>query len=191
MSLIENFVTAVSSYDVHKPAKQSSLIAPWLGIDRTRPGMSQRIGNYLEDFFALDMGTQNKLPLTDYKTGRNYMITCNDEDHQVDMLALPSKWVQYKKYVHRELKTNTDLDRGKKRDTCSREKAITSWMDDKGWEYDSGIFCPFFYNKGKKVAGLGWVDGIDWYIETFQPTWSKGDFIDMGRNPLVHTAIGL
>jgi len=188
MSLIENFITAVATYDVNKPAKQSSLIAPWLGIDRTPSGMSQRIGNYLEDFFALDMGDQNKLPLTDYKKGRNYMITYKGEDHQVDMLALPNKW---EKYVHRELKTNTQLDRGKKRDTCNREKAITSWMDDQGWGYDSGIFCPFFYNKGKKVAGLGWVDGIDWYIETFQPTWTKGDFIDMGRNPLVHTAIGL
>ena len=100
MSLIENFVTAVSSYDVHKPAKKSSLIAPWLGIDRTRPGMSQRIGNYLEDFFALDMGTQNKLPLTDYKTGRNYMITCNDEDHQVDMLALPILVIE-RRQLHR------------------------------------------------------------------------------------------
>ena len=188
MSLIENFITAVSTYNVNKPARQSSLIAPWLGIDRTPPGMSQRIGNYLEDFFALDMGNQNKLPLTDYKKKRNYMITYKGEDHQVDMLALPNKW---EKYVHRELKTNTELDRGKKRDTRNREKAITSWMNDKGWEYDSGVFCPFFYNKGKKVAGLGWVDGIDWYIETFQPTWTKEDFIAMGRNPLLHTAIGL
>jgi len=191
MGLIENFITSVATYDVNKPAKQSSKIAPWLGIDRTPPGMSQRIGNYLEDFFALDMGNQNKLPLTDYKKKRDYMITQDGEDHQVDMLSLPSKWIEYKKYVHRELKTNTQLDRGKKRDTRNREKAITEWMNDKGWEYDSGVFCPFFYNKGKKVAGLGWVDGIDWYIETFQPTWTKEDFIDMGRNPLVHTAIGL
>ena len=191
MTLVENFIHVVSTYDVKKPARKSSLIAPWLGIDRTPSGMSQRIGNYLEGFFAFDMGNQNKLPLTDYKKNRDYMITQDGEDHQVDMLAMPNAWEEWLKYVHRELKTNTDLDRGKKRDTCSREKAITSWMDDKGWEYDSGIFCPFFYNKGKKVAGLGWVDGIDWYIESFQPTWSKGDFIDMGRNPQVHTAIGL
>ena len=55
MSLVENFIHVVSTYDVKKPAKQSSLIAPWLGIDRTPPGKSQRIGNYLEDFFAFDM----------------------------------------------------------------------------------------------------------------------------------------
>ena len=72
---LENFIEAVSTYDVDKPTKKSSLIAPWLGIDRTPPGLSQRIGNYVEDFFALDMATQNKLPLTDYKIGRNYMIT--------------------------------------------------------------------------------------------------------------------
>ena len=191
MTIVENFIDVVRTYDVKKPARKSSLIAPWLGIDRTPSGMSQRIGNYLEGFFALDMGNQNKLPLTDYKKNRDYMITQNGEDHQVDMLAMPNAWEEWLKYVHRELKTNTDLDRGKKRDTCRREEAITSWMDEKGWEYDSGVFCPFFYNKGKKVAGLGWVDGIDWYIETFQPTWTKEDFIAMGRNPLVHTAIGL
>lgn len=188
---LENFIEAVSTYDVDKPTKKSSLIAPWLGIDRTPPGLSQRIGNYVEDFFALDMATQNKLPLTDYKIGRNYMITYDYENHQVDMLAMPSIWESIEKFLHREIKTNTQLDAGKKRDTSNREKAITSWMDDKGWIYDSGIFCPFFYNKGKNVSGLGWVDGLEWYIETFKPTWSIKDFIAMGRHPLIHKAIGL
>ena len=188
--LVKNFIEAVSSYDVDKPSRKSSLIAPWLGVERTPSGMSQRIGNYLEDFFALDMGTQNKLPLTDYKRGKNYMITYDGSNHQVDMLAKPSV-CEPGKYIHREIKTNTDLDAGKKRDTSNREKAITSWMDDKGWTYDSGIFCPFFYNKGKNVSGLGWVDGLEWYIEIFKPTWNIKDFIAMGRNPLIHKAIGL
>ena len=74
------------------------------------------------------------------------MITQDGEDHQVDMLAMPNAWEEWLKYVHRELKTNTDLDRGKKRDTCRREEAITSWMDEKGWEYDSGIFCLSLYD---------------------------------------------
>ena len=107
------------------------------------------------------------------------------------MLAMPSIWESIEKFLHREIKTNTQLDAGKKRDTSNREKAITSWMDDKGWIYDSGIFCPFFYNKGKNVSGLGWVDGLEWYIETFKPTWSIKDFIAMGRHPLIHKAIGL
>ena len=45
---LENFIEAVSTYDVDKPTKKSSLIAPWLGIDRTPPGLSQRIGNYVK-----------------------------------------------------------------------------------------------------------------------------------------------
>ena len=62
----------------------------------------------------------SKFVETDFKKGRNYMITHNGTDHQIDMLAIPSEWVQWKRYLHRELKTNTDLDNGKKRDTLKR-----------------------------------------------------------------------
>jgi hypothetical protein len=190
-ALKENFFEVLETYDTKKEARQSSLIAPWLGIDRTPPGFSQRVGNYLEDLFALDMGEQNKLDLTDFKKGRNFMITHDGSNHQIDMLAMPSDWVQWKRYLHREMKTNTDLDRGKKRDTLAREEAIKKWLQSKGWEYDSGIFCPFFYDKGKNVSGLGWVDGLEWYIETFKPSWTVQDFKDLGCDPDVHRALGL
>ena len=190
-SLKENFSTVLSTYDLKKPARQSSLIAPWLGIKRTPSGLSQRVGNYLEDLFALDMGVQNKLSETDFKEGRYHMITQNGEDQQVDMLAMPSDWKKFLKYLHREMKTNTDLDRGKKRDTLRREQAICAWMDSKGWVYDSGIFCPFFYNKGKNVSGLGWVDGLQWYIDTFKPSWTIQDFKDLGRDLDTHRKLGL
>ena len=186
--LTENFFTVLKSYDIKKPSRKSSLIAPWLGIERTPSGMSQKIGNYLEDWLALDMGDQNKLLQTDYKKGRNFMITYDGSNHQIDMLAKPSNW---NKYVHREIKTNTDLDAGKKRDTRSREKVICAWMKSQGFEYDSGIFCPFFYNKGKNVSGLGWVDGLQWYIDTFNPPWTIQNFKDLGRNPETHLRIGL
>ncbi len=185
MDLQETFIQVVSTYDVNKKPKKSSLIAPWLGIERTPRGMSQRIGFYLEDLFAADMGKKNILPLTDYKQGRNYMITY-EGNHQVDMLAKPSEMV-----IHRELKTNTDLDNGKKRDTLRREESICSWMGEKGWTYDSGCFCPFFYNKGRHVSGLGWVDGLEWYIETFEPSWTMDDFKALGKSAAVHKAIGL
>jgi len=186
-----DFFTVLKTYDTKKEVRQSSLIAPWLGIERTPAGFSQRIGNYLEDTFALNAGNQNKLMMTDYKKGRNFMITHKGSNHQIDMLATPSDWEQYKKYLHREMKTNTDLDRGKKRDTREREKAICEWMELKGWNYDSGIFCPFFYDKGKNVSGLGWVDGLEWYTETFKTDWTVQDFKDFGRNPEVHRALGL
>ena len=64
-------------------------------------------------------------------------------------------------------------------------------MESKGFEYNSGIFCPFFYDKGKKVSGLGWVDGMEWYVETFKPGWNVQDFKDLGRDPDVHRALGL
>jgi len=195
-TLKENFLSVLETYDTKKKARQSSLIAPWLGIERTPKGLSQRVGNYLEDLFALDMGDQNKLHLTDFKKDRNFMIMHEGSSHQIDMLAMPSDWVQWKRYVHREIKTNTDLDRGKKRDTLAREKSIEQWMQSKGWEYDSGIFCPFFYGKGKKVGnpmknGLGWVDGLEWYIETFKPSWTVQDFKDLGRDPEVHRVLGI
>jgi hypothetical protein len=190
-SLKPNFQAVLETYDTKKEARQSSLIAPWLGIERTPTGFSQRFGNYIEDLFALDMGDQNKLSLTDFKKGRNFMIKHNGSEHQIDMLAIPSNWEEWKKYLHREIKTNTDLDRGKKRDTLMREEAIKEWMESKGWEYDSGIFCPFFYDKGKFVSGLGWVDGLQWYIDIFKPNWTVQDFIDLGRDPEVHRALGL
>ena len=190
-SLKPNFQAVLETYDTKKEARQSSLIAPWLGIERTPTGFSQRFGNYIEDLFALDMGDQNKLSLTDFKKGRNFMIKHNGSEHHIDMLAIPSDWEEWKKYLHREIKTNTDLDRGKKRDTLMREEAIKEWMESKGWEYDSGIFCPFFYDKGKFVSGLGWVDGLQWYIDIFKPNWTVQDFIDLGRDPEVHRALGL
>lgn len=190
-SLKENLFSSLETYDTKKEPRQSSLIAPWLGIERTPSGFSQRVGNYLEDFVALDIGEQNKLHMTDFKKGRNFMITHNGSDHQIDMLAIPSDWVQWKRYLHREIKTNTDLDRGKKRDTLAREEAIKQWMQEKGWEYDSGIFCPFFYDEGKKVSGLGWVDGLEWYIETFKALWTVQDFKDLGRDLEVHRKFGL
>jgi hypothetical protein len=185
-NLKENFFTVLETYDTKKKARKSSLIAPWLGIERTPPGLSQRVGNYIENLLALDMGEQNKLHMTDFKKGRDFMITHNGSNHQIDMLAMPSDWVKWKRYLHREIKTNTDLDRGKKQNTLDREEVIKQWMESKGWEYDSGIFCPFFYGKGKKVGKLNWVDGLEWYIETFKPSWTVQDFKDLGRDPDVH-----
>ena len=110
--------------------------------------------------------------MTDYKKGRDYMITHKGKNHQIDMLAIPSDWEKFKRYLHREMKTNTDIDAGKKRDVMFREEQIRQWMEEKGWVYDSGIFCPFFYDKGKNVSGLGWVDGLEWYTDIFKPKWT-------------------
>ena len=192
-SLKENLFTVLETYNTKKEARQSSLIAPWLGIKRTPAGFSQRVGNYLEDLLALDLGEKNKLILTDYKRGRNSMITHNGSNHQIDLLAIPSNWEVYKinLIIHREIKSNIEVDAGKKRDILFREEQIKQWLESKGFEYNSGIFCPFFYDKGKKVSGLGWVDGMEWYVETFKPGWNVQDFKDLGRDPDVHRALGL
>ena len=189
--LKEKFFSVLETYDTKKEVRKSSLIAPWLGIERTPSGLSQRVGNYLEDLFAVDQGDQNKLAMTDHKMGRNFMITHKGKNHQIDMLAIPSDWEEFKKVLHREMKTNTDLDNGKKRDTLAREEAICEWMEERGWVYDSGIFCPFFYDKGRNVSGLGWVDGLEWYTELFKTDWSVQDFKDLGCDPDVHSALGL
>ena len=98
-TLKENLFKVLETYDTKKEARQSSLIAPWLGIKRTPAGFSQRVGNYLEDLFALDMGEQNKLMMTDYQKGRNFMITHDGKNHQLDMLAMPSDWEDWKKFL--------------------------------------------------------------------------------------------
>ena len=41
------------------------------------------------------------------------------------------------------------------------------------------------------MSGLGWVDGLQWYIDIFKPNWTVQDFIDLGRDPEVHRALGL
>jgi hypothetical protein len=192
-NLKANLFTVLETYDTKKEARQSSLIAPWLGIKRTPAGFSQRVGNYLEDTLALDLGEKNKLMLTDYKKGRNFMITHNGSNHQIDLLAIPSDWEEFKEMliIHREIKASVDVDAGKKRDILFREEEIKEWLESKGFEYNSGIFCPFFYDKGKNVSGLGWVDGLEWYVETFKPSWTVQDFKDLGRDPDVHRALGL
>jgi len=187
-SLKRTAFDVTNSYNTRKEARQSSLIAPWLTIDRTPAGLSQRIGNIVEDILALSTGEQNRLIMTDYKRGRNFMITHGGSNHQIDLLSMPAGW---DKYVHREIKSNTDLDAGKKRDTLKREESICAWMESKGWEYDSGILCPFFFDKGRHVSGLGWVDGLEWYVETFKPDWTVQDFIDLGADPDFHRLLGL
>ena len=125
-SLKENLFTVLETYNTKKEARQSSLIAPWLGIKRTPAGFSQRVGNYLEDLLALDLGEKNKLILTDYKRGRNSMITHNGSNHQIDLLAIPSNWDVYKinLIIHREIKSNIEVDAGKKRDILFRDEQI-------------------------------------------------------------------
>ena len=169
------------------PPKQASPLARWLGINRTPPGMSQKLGNHLEDFFSALMGEENFLPRLDLIPSTAMRgVQHEGEWHQVDLLALRAG-----NFITREMKVNLQLDRGKKRDTVARDKCITAALEATGATVDGGIFCPFLL-QSKEVGGLGWVSGLDWFCATFpQSGITPADFIALGRSPVIHQLLGL
>ena len=167
--------------------KKASPLAQWLGIERTPPGMSQKLGNHLEEFFSRLMGDENALDTLEIIPGTQMPGICHDgEWHQVDLLARRGD-----KFITREMKVNLQLDRGKKRDTVNRDECIAEALGNRLPGVDNGIFCPFL-EKSKNVGGLGWVSGIDWFCEAFpQSGLTPEAFLAMGKSKAVHKALGL
>ena len=168
--------------------KKRSPLAEWLGIERTPPGMSQKLGNHLEEFFSRLMGDENALGVLDIIPGTQMPgIQHEGEWHQVDLLAQRGS-----NFITREMKVNLQLDRGKKRDTLARDEHIAEALSDlELGGVDNGIFCPFLL-KSKQVGGLGWVSGLDWFCETFpQSGLTPEAFLALGKSPAIHSLLGL
>ena len=180
MNLECTFAQIITNRTTSKP-KQSSHIQEWLGTPDVPHYLSIRIGNYLEALFntlLAELSILSELPLK----GKQRIITYNNEDHQVDIVARIGSAI-----YHRELKANTNLDRGKKRDVLRREQSIAKALADRypGCVIDSCVFCPFF-DTSREVSGLGKVEGLADFIDTFGLNISIEEFISLGKSEQIH-----
>ena len=180
MQLTDVFADILTSAPITK-GRQSSHIQQWLGTTAVPQSLSIKIGTYLERLFNQLLGDYsilNELPLV----RQNHVIYYDDEEHQVDILARIGDTI-----YHREMKANTDLDRGKKRDTLRREQAIVNALKDRypGTVINSCVFCPFF-TTSREVSGLGTVEGLAEFIYTFNLDITVQDFKDVGKSEQIH-----
>lgn len=83
----------------------------------------------------------------------------------------------------RELKCNLDLDRGKKRDVRTREEVIVNALRKKFPNecIDACVFCPFLITS-REVSGLGKVEGLVEFINSFGLSLTTDEFISLGRD---------
>ena len=163
-----------------KPPRKSSIIKQWLGINIPQ-STCIRMGNYLETLFDTllqEKSILNELPI---RKGNTYYLEYQGEKHQVDLLARVGDQI-----YTRELKCNTDLDNGKKRDIAYREQAIKAALEHKYQQpINSCIFNPLLINS-TTMPGLGYVEGLNEFIHTFGLSLSINEFLDLGRNPDIH-----
>jgi hypothetical protein len=165
-------------------ARKSSRIKEWLGVDSVSQSVLIKLGNQLENYFNALIGSnslKSKLP----KKGKNTGVYWNDEFHQVDLIACVDGVIKV-----RELKTNPDLDRGKRRDTVNKEQCISQGLSTLFNEpIHSRIVCPFI--ESKYISGLGEVEGLGDFISEFNLPITVEEFTLMGNDPDVHYALGL
>jgi len=179
-SLFVNVVTDCRKNE-SKP-RLSSKIKQWLGVDIPQ-SLCIRIGNYIEKFFHKVTNTEQDLQQLEYNEGC-YGIWFNNEFHQIDFIKITPTCI-----YHREIKTNIDLDRGKKRDTLSREVAIVKALAEKfNRSVNSSIFCPFLINS-QPVSGLGNVEGLTEFIDLFADQLTVNEFLQLGQSIQVHNAL--
>lgn len=180
MNLETTFAQIIESKP-YKKAKSSSLIQPWLGVTELSQSLSIKIGNYLEELFNCLLGDLNIISQLPQK-GKQYICTYEGEDHQVDLLARVNNVI-----YHRELKCNTDLDRGKKRDVRRREESIFNALHElyPKWTISSCVFCPFL-DTSQEISGLGRVEGLADFIDTFSLNFTVEDFKALGKSEQIH-----
>lgn len=183
MTNLDTFVNIINDCRKNETRpKVSSKIKQWLGIDISQ-SLCIRVGNYLEYYFRQITDTNSDL-LQLHKHEGDYGIWHEDEFHQIDFIKITPNCI-----YHREVKTNTDLDRGKKRDTLLRETAIVKALANKfNRTINSSIFCPFLINS-QVISGLGTVEGLTEFISTFSVKLTVDEFMQLGQSKQVHTAL--
>ena len=179
----ELFVSIIDKCRENETApKLSSKIKQWLGRDISQ-SLCIRIGNYLEPLFRQVTSTEDDLKqLDEFDNYRG--IWSDNEFHQIDFIKITPSCV-----FQREIKTNLDLDRGKKRDTLKREVQIVKALQAKFMRpVNSCIFSPFL-DKSRKTSGLGIVEGLPEFLALFDATITVEEFKALGRSPQVYNAL--
>ena len=180
-NLSETFIKIIEKAKSNsKPARKSSIIKQWLGINIPQSACI-RMGNYLETLFDTLLQEKSILHELPIRKGNSYYLEFQGEKHQVDLLARVNDQV-----YTRELKCNTDLDNGKKRDIAYREQAIKAALEHTYKQpINSCIFNPLLINSAT-MPGLGYVEGLNEFIQKFGLSLSINEFLDLGRNPDIH-----
>ena len=184
MSNVEIFKSVIyKARENETKPKLSSLIKQWLGRDIPQ-SLCIRVGTYIEKLFVeLSCLHSILIELEVYSGDRG--VWHDNEFHQIDFLVLKDDVI-----YHREIKSNLDLDRGKKRDVLYREGVITEALKTKypGKLINSCVFCPFI-DTSRKVSGLNRVEGLTEFIDTFDVDITVEEFKKLGRNEQIHSAL--
>lgn len=181
MSFLDIFEETFSTYKRTVPKeKDVSRIKMWLGHDVTN-SVSIKVGGIIENIFKKALGDAWCMDLLDAtkKRGRYFI-----KGHEIDLCACIGNTL-----IVREMKTNLNLDSGKKRDMNIREKSIVDALKDLGLgDVDAnGLFNPFFMGYSKPDSSFGTVYGLTWFINTFKDysdldDLNCEDFIQYGRS---------
>ena len=117
------------------------------------------MGYYLETLINETVPGNVKVLLSNGET-----IVVDGSEHQVDHLFQTEDGQIY----HLEMKTNLELDRGKKRDVRHREEVITRGLVELiGQPVKSCVFCPLMEDS-RSVSGLGDVMGLREFVALFR-----------------------
>ena len=180
MTHLERLITVIENRPKTKE-RTSSLIKPWLGVDNITQSLCVRMGYIIEDFFNSLVSDYCILHDLDLYRKQRTIIDSQGERHQIDLLTRKNEIIQV-----RELKSNTDLDNGKKRDTFNREDHIVRALQQRYLQPIESInFCPFF-ETSRVMSGLGKVEGLTEFTQTFGIDFSFEEFQALGRNEQIH-----
>ena len=176
---------SILSTSLDNEKRSSSLIDSFYDIP---PNNSQSLriktGNIIEKFFNQvieeSIIVTQLLKELDFKKNNHYI-----GEHQVDLLFLLDNVI-----YHREMKTNLDLDSGKKRDILNRQEEIAILLSNKYPNYtiNSGILNPLEpsdYKEGK----LGTINGISWICDIIQAPFTPEEFLLLARHSKIQTIL--
>jgi len=176
---------SILSTSLDNEKRNSSLINSFYDISsNSSQSLSIKTGNVIEKFFnqVIEESTivTQLLKELNFKKN-NYYIG----EHQVDLLFLLDNVV-----YHREIKTNLDLDNGKKRDIINREKEIVILLSNKYPNYtiNSGILNPLLVSDHKE-GKLGTINGINWICDIIQAPFTSEEFLLLGRHSKIQTIL--
>ena len=176
---------SILSLSLDNEKRNSSLINSFYDISsNSSQSLSIKTGNVIEKFFnqVIEESTvvTQLLKELDFKKN-NYYIG----EHQIDLLFMLDNII-----YHREIKTNLELDNGKKRDIINREKEIITLLSNKYPSYtvNSGILNPLLASDHKE-AKLGTINSVSWICNIIQAPFTPEEFLLLGKHIKIQTLL--